>query len=246
MTSPTATGSSPASPRRPAPSCAGSPSGCWSATRTIRTSAISSSSRGERGLDVGRAARGQPLPRRHHHPGSFLMDAIALGATLYIPASRTDLAAILGGRHPNLRSAVLCLEDSTHHQDVPRALANLAALLRNAARAERPGRPGPVRPAARFGDARPYPGLRGRRDPGRLRHPQGLAGQFPGLSRLPRRRPPPADADAGDAGAARRRGDAAAARPIARRPRAHPRDPDRRQRPVESDRRPPLGGPHRL
>jgi citrate lyase beta subunit len=71
------------------------------------------------------------------------MDAIALGATLYIPAGRTDLAAILGGRHPNLRSAVLCLEDSTHHSDVPRALANLALLLRNAARDEAP-RPGPA------------------------------------------------------------------------------------------------------
>lgn len=58
------------------------------------------------------------------------MDAIALGATLYIPAGRADLAAILGGRHPTLRSAVLCLEDSIHHQEVPRALTNLAALLR--------------------------------------------------------------------------------------------------------------------
>ncbi|HEV7661099.1 MAG TPA: HpcH/HpaI aldolase/citrate lyase family protein [Allosphingosinicella sp.] len=58
------------------------------------------------------------------------MDAIALGATLYVPASRTDLAAILGGRHPDLRSAVLCLEDSIHHQEIPLALTNLAALLR--------------------------------------------------------------------------------------------------------------------
>ncbi|HVQ08253.1 MAG TPA: HpcH/HpaI aldolase/citrate lyase family protein [Allosphingosinicella sp.] len=71
------------------------------------------------------------------------MDAIALGATLYIPASRTDLAAILGGRHPNLRSAVLCLEDSTHHSDVPRALINLARLLRDAARKEEAS-PGPA------------------------------------------------------------------------------------------------------
>lgn len=71
------------------------------------------------------------------------MDAIDLGATLYVPASRTDLAAIVGGRHPNLRSMVLCLEDSTHHSEVPRALTNLAQLLRNAARDET-RRPGPA------------------------------------------------------------------------------------------------------
>ena len=64
------------------------------------------------------------------------MDAIELGATLYIPASRPDLAGILSGRHPSLRSAVLCLEDSIHHQEVPLALTNLAKLLRDAARAE--------------------------------------------------------------------------------------------------------------
>lgn len=58
-----------------------------------------------------------------------MKDAIALGATLYVPASRPDLAAIAAGRHPNLRSAVICLEDSIHSRDVPAALANLADLL---------------------------------------------------------------------------------------------------------------------
>ena len=38
---------------------------------------------------------------------------------------------------------MLCLEDSTHHSDVPRALTNLAPLLRNAARGEE-ARPGPA------------------------------------------------------------------------------------------------------
>jgi citrate lyase beta subunit len=90
------------------------------------------------------------------------MDAIALGATLYVPASRTDLAGILGGRHPNLRSAVLCLEDSIHHQEVPLALTNLAKLLRDAARADK-ATPGPalfVRP----------------RDPAMLAHILGFEG----------------------------------------------------------------------
>lgn len=59
------------------------------------------------------------------------MDALELGATLYVPATRTDLFDIVTGRrHPGLRSAVLCLEDSIRPADVPRALTNLSVLLR--------------------------------------------------------------------------------------------------------------------
>ena len=59
------------------------------------------------------------------------MDALELGATLYIPAVRSDLLEIaIGQRHPQLRSAVICLEDSIRPADVPAALTNLAALLR--------------------------------------------------------------------------------------------------------------------
>jgi len=58
-----------------------------------------------------------------------MIDAIELGATLYIPASRADLPKILGGHYPELRSAVLCLEDSIGGAEVPLALANLARLL---------------------------------------------------------------------------------------------------------------------
>lgn len=58
------------------------------------------------------------------------MDALELGATLYVPATRTDLFDIVTGRrHPGLRSAVLCLEDSIRPADVPHALTNLAVLL---------------------------------------------------------------------------------------------------------------------
>lgn len=68
------------------------------------------------------------------------MDALELGATLYVPAVRPDLAEIVAGRrYPRLRSLVLCLEDSIRPEDVPAALANLAALLpRLAARADAP------------------------------------------------------------------------------------------------------------
>lgn len=59
------------------------------------------------------------------------MDAIELGATLYVPAVRQDLFDIASGRrHPQLRSTVICLEDSIGAQDVPLGLTNVAALLR--------------------------------------------------------------------------------------------------------------------
>ncbi|ESS59539.1 C-C Bond Lyase of the TIM-Barrel fold family protein [Enterobacter cloacae S611] len=54
-----------------------------------------------------------------------------LGATLYMPATRNDIAgAILEGKIPGLRSLVICLEDAVSETDMPDALANLAQLLR--------------------------------------------------------------------------------------------------------------------
>jgi citrate lyase beta subunit len=59
-----------------------------------------------------------------------MIDPISLGATLYVPATRTDMAdAILHARKYDLRSVVICLEDSVHPNDVPQALMNLAAFL---------------------------------------------------------------------------------------------------------------------
>jgi citrate lyase beta subunit len=58
------------------------------------------------------------------------MHALELGATLYVPAVRRDLYDIVTGtRHADLRSCVVCLEDSIRPEDVPHALTNLAALL---------------------------------------------------------------------------------------------------------------------
>ncbi|WP_448663670.1 HpcH/HpaI aldolase/citrate lyase family protein [Sphingomonas sp. CJ20] len=70
------------------------------------------------------------------------VSALALGATLYLPCTRDDLAeALLGAnRLAGLRSAVLCLEDAVLERDVPAALANLAMFLR--ALALRPAGPG--------------------------------------------------------------------------------------------------------
>ena len=63
------------------------------------------------------------------------MDALDLGATLYVPATRSDLFEIVTGRrHPHLRSSVVCLEDSIHPADLPLALSQLKALLARLAR----------------------------------------------------------------------------------------------------------------
>lgn len=57
-------------------------------------------------------------------------EAIALGATLYLPGTHEQLERIaLGQRYPQLRSAVICLEDSIRADEVPKAVANLARLL---------------------------------------------------------------------------------------------------------------------
>lgn len=59
-----------------------------------------------------------------------MIDPISLGATLYVPATRPNLATlILGPSHHGLRSVVICVEDSVLQGDAPQALANLAAFL---------------------------------------------------------------------------------------------------------------------
>lgn len=56
----------------------------------------------------------------------------ALGATLYMPATRGDILDVVSGaRIPELRSLVVCLEDAVAAIDVESALANLQALLMN-------------------------------------------------------------------------------------------------------------------
>ena len=79
--------------------------------------------------------------RALHHAGSNhahgepyesppALSAVKLGATLYVPASRPDLAAIASGRKaPGLRSVIFCTEDAVHERDLEQALASLAALL---------------------------------------------------------------------------------------------------------------------
>lgn len=60
-----------------------------------------------------------------------------LGATLYMPATRTDISsAILEGTIPGLRSLVVCLEDAVSEDDIPQAEANLQALCASLSRAK--------------------------------------------------------------------------------------------------------------
>lgn len=54
------------------------------------------------------------------------ISSLRLGATLYAPAIRPDLSAIISGeRYPDLRSVILCTEDSILPQQVDAAIANL-------------------------------------------------------------------------------------------------------------------------
>lgn len=59
-----------------------------------------------------------------------MMRALELGASLYVPATRPDLA-LIGNRvkHPHLRSVIFCTEDAVHARDVSLALANLKVAL---------------------------------------------------------------------------------------------------------------------
>lgn len=54
----------------------------------------------------------------------------ALGATLYMPATRADLFdLVMNNKIPGLRSLVICLEDAVSDLDVKYAIKNLAQLL---------------------------------------------------------------------------------------------------------------------
>jgi citrate lyase beta subunit len=58
------------------------------------------------------------------------MKYLKLGATLYMPSTRTDLAEVGNGlKFKNIRTIVYCTEDSIREEDLPSALANLKKTL---------------------------------------------------------------------------------------------------------------------
>lgn len=66
-----------------------------------------------------------------------ILSPYQLGATLYMPATREDLAdIILRNKIPALRSLVICLEDAVSDGDVEKALSNLSLLLHELAEAD--------------------------------------------------------------------------------------------------------------
>lgn len=61
-----------------------------------------------------------------------MISAYQLGATLYVPATRNDLADILSQqKYPDLRSVVICLEDSVPSHQISQALKNLQHFCAN-------------------------------------------------------------------------------------------------------------------
>ena len=66
---------------------------------------------------------------------------LGLGATLYVPATHPDLAAVLAGRKvTEARSIAVCLEDAVREDELPRAMDNFERALASAAsRRARPG-----------------------------------------------------------------------------------------------------------
>ena len=65
------------------------------------------------------------------------MRYLQLGASLYVPATRSELLDISNRRkYPGLRSVIFCTEDAVRPEDVPAAVRNLEAML---PRLEQPG-----------------------------------------------------------------------------------------------------------
>ncbi|HDT5517393.1 HpcH/HpaI aldolase/citrate lyase family protein [Klebsiella aerogenes] len=65
------------------------------------------------------------------------LSAWNLGATLYMPATRHDIAStIIDGKMKGLRSLVICLEDSVSDSDINHALVNLEKLCTQLAHAK--------------------------------------------------------------------------------------------------------------
>lgn len=59
-----------------------------------------------------------------------MTDALKLGATLYIPATRNNMSEIANGlKYPQLRSMVFCTEDSIHEQEIDLAISRITELL---------------------------------------------------------------------------------------------------------------------
>lgn len=76
------------------------------------------------------------VDRNQHGRKTMNLHPARLGATLYVPATRSEMFAIATGeKYPELRSVVFDLEDAVLERDTGTALANLQTLLRQLERA---------------------------------------------------------------------------------------------------------------
>ncbi len=67
-----------------------------------------------------------------------MLSPYALGATMYMPATRDDLWAVASGQKiPALRSLVICLEDAVSDNEISMAINHLQTLLHRLAHEER-------------------------------------------------------------------------------------------------------------
>lgn len=65
---------------------------------------------------------------------------LMLGATMYMPATRTDIVSkLVNGDTPGLSSVVICLEDAVSEHEVPMALNNLKNITSDLAALKRKG-----------------------------------------------------------------------------------------------------------
>ena len=61
----------------------------------------------------------------------ILKNALELGATMYVPATHDQLWDVTQGlKYPDLKSVVVCLEDSVREDDYRKAFNNLKKLLK--------------------------------------------------------------------------------------------------------------------
>ena len=72
-------------------------------------------------------------------------DALALGASLYVPATHPDLVMVGRGQKFPLRSLIYCTEDAVGLRDLPYALRNLARTLNDLSLDDFGGEPAPMR-----------------------------------------------------------------------------------------------------
>lgn len=59
------------------------------------------------------------------------MKHLKLGASIYVPSTRSDITSIANEEKFACRSVIFCTEDSVNEDDVPKSLSNIESMLKN-------------------------------------------------------------------------------------------------------------------